>query len=128
MKQSLNFPQSVNYVNNTCTHSQFFNSIGFTCLWVPHLPNTVLFNSIYPFLRYFSVKVKLIIVFQSLENKIIGSSPRRTSPHQIYSVNGVIGGVRPGNSRDRVLRFVVLFLSRQRCTLVSRAMMPSLCF
>ena len=121
------FLQFIQHVYHTCAHSQFLHSITLTGLWIPHLPNIVFEDCIYPFLGYLLVQFGLSAVSQSFQDEIIGCSPRWSSPHQVYGVYRVIGWVWPWDSRNRIIWFVVLFLYIGIFTSFSMVMMLSLC-
>lgn len=116
------------YVYDTSTHSQLFNSVRLSCLRVPHLPNTIFSNPFQPLLGYFSIEIKLFLIFQGLKNKVIRRCPGWASPHQIDCIDRVVSSFRSRNCRNRVFRLVVFFLNNNHFTLLSISMMLSLCF
>lgn len=98
-------------IDNRGAHSKAWHTVARPIERVPHLPYSKVLCLVDPFVANCFVEVSLVLGSQSFENKVVRSSPRRSSPHQVNSKDRIEGRVVLSDSGNREIRTVLLRLN-----------------
>ena len=92
-----------------------------TCLTKQLSPDLIRFKYMYINSCYLFIEFLFSMNSKCLKDKIVGSSPGWSSPHQINGIDRIISRIRSRNSRNRIIRSIMFILNIYKITSLNKS-------